>query len=193
MACAANFAWANRQTIMALTEKGLLSALGISPRDLGLRLLYDVCHNIAKLEDHDLEGQRRQLCVHRKGATRAYPPPGSANPWRTGQPVLVPGDMGSESYICVGQPASLEKTWGSTCHGAGRVMSRKRAKSQFRGRNLIGEMNRQGIEVRAKNNGTVAEEMSEAYKDVSQVVEVMETMGISLKVARLKPLAVIKG
>jgi tRNA-splicing ligase RtcB (3'-phosphate/5'-hydroxy nucleic acid ligase) len=193
MACAANFAWANRQTIMSLVERGLHEALHISPRELKLHLLYDVCHNIAKLEHHEVSGQQRELCVHRKGATRAYPPKGAPNPWRTGQPVLVPGDMGSESYICVGQPASLEKTWGSTCHGAGRVMSRKRAKSHFRGRDLIGEMKRQGIEVRAKNSGTVAEEMSEAYKDVSQVVDVMDRMGISLKVARLKPLAVIKG
>lgn len=193
MACAANFAWANRQTIMSLVEQGLLRVLGISPRELKLRLLYDVSHNIAKLERHEVAGQLRELCVHRKGATRAYPPPGSPNPWQTGQPVLVPGDMGSESYICVGRPASLAKTWGSTCHGAGRVMSRKRAKSHFRGRDLIGEMNQLGIEVRAKNNGTVAEEMSEAYKDVSQVVDVMDRMGISLKVARLKPLAVIKG
>ena len=193
MACAANYAWANRQTIMALAERALLSALRISPRDLGLRLLYDVCHNIAKLEDHEVGGKVRKLCVHRKGATRAYPPRHTPNPWRTGQPVLVPGDMGSESFICLGQPASLAATFGSTCHGAGRVMSRREATRRFQGRDLIGEMREQGILVMAKERATVAEEMSAAYKDVSEVVEVMHGAGLSLKVARLRPLAVIKG
>lgn len=193
MACAANFAWANRQTIMALAQGALLEALGITPRDLGLRLLYDVCHNIAKLEEHEVKGKRRTLCVHRKGATRAYPPVGAPNPWRTGQPVLIPGDMGSESYICVGQPVSLELTWGSSCHGAGRVMSRSRAKSHFRGRDLMAEMRARGVALMAKDRRTVAEEMSEAYKDVNEVVAVMDSAGISLKVARLRPLAVIKG
>jgi tRNA-splicing ligase RtcB (3'-phosphate/5'-hydroxy nucleic acid ligase) len=193
MACAANYAWANRQTMMALAERALLEALGITPRDLGLRLLYDVCHNIAKLEEHTLAGQRRMLCVHRKGATRAFPPANVANPWRTGQPVLVPGDMGSESFVCVGQPAALEQTFGSTCHGAGRVMSRREATRRGAGRDLAGEMRAQGILVMAKEKGTLAEEMSEAYKDVGEVVEVMHRAGISLKVARLRPLAVIKG
>ena len=193
MACAANFAWANRQTIMALAERALIDALGITPRDLGLRLLYDVCHNIAKLEEHEVGGRPRTLCVHRKGATRAYPPPNTPNPWRTGQPVLIPGDMGTESYICVGQPGSLKMTWGSSCHGAGRVMSRSRAKSHFRGRDLIAEMRSRGVVVMAKDRRTVAEEMSEAYKDVNEVVAVMDRAGISLKVARLRPLAVIKG
>ena len=194
MACAANYAWANRQTIMSLAERALLEALGMSPRDLGLRLIYDVCHNIAKLEDHEVSpGQVKRLCVHRKGATRAYPPRSAKNPWRTGQPVLVPGDMGTASYICVGQPKSLSCTWGSTCHGAGRVMSRRQAQRQFRGRDLLQEMRDRNVLVMAKERGTVAEEMSEAYKDVGQVVEVMHQAGISLKVARLKPLAVIKG
>jgi tRNA-splicing ligase RtcB len=193
MSCAANYAWANRQTIMALTERALLEALAISPRDLGLRLLYDVCHNVAKIEEHDVEGRRRTLCVHRKGATRAFPPPGARNPWRLGQPVLVPGDMGSESFICLGQQSSLALTFGSTCHGAGRVMSRRKAMEIFRGRDLIGEMRAKGILVMAKERGTVAEEMSEAYKDVGEVVDVMHRAGISLKVARLRPLAVIKG
>lgn len=193
MACAANYAWANRQTIMALAERALLAALRISPRDLKLRLLYDVCHNIAKLEDHEVGGKTRRLCVHRKGATRAYPPRNAPNPWRTGQPVLVPGDMGSESYVCVGQPASLQATFGSTCHGAGRVLSRKEATRRFGGRDLIGEMRAQGILVLAKERGTVAEEMSGAYKDVGEVVEVVHEAGLSCKVARLRPLAVIKG
>jgi len=193
MACAANYAWANRQTIMALTEKALLSALGIGPRELGLRLLYDVCHNIAKLEDHEVGGRVRRLCVHRKGATRAYPPLHAPNPWRAGQPVLVPGDMGSESYICVGQRAALAATFGSTCHGAGRVMSRREATRRFRGRDLIGELRGRGILVLAKERATIAEEMTGAYKDVGEVVEVMHAAGLSLKVARLRPLAVIKG
>jgi tRNA-splicing ligase RtcB len=193
MACAANYAWANRQTIMALAERALREALQISRRELGMKLLYDVCHNIAKLERHDVDGQPRTLCVHRKGATRACPPRGTPHPWRAGQPVLVPGDMGSESFICVGQPASLELTFGSTCHGAGRVMSRREAIRRFGGRDLLGELRAKGILVMAKEKGTVAEEMSEAYKDVGDVVEVMHQAGISLKVARLRPLAVIKG
>jgi tRNA-splicing ligase RtcB len=193
MACAANFAWANRQTIMALAERALREALGVGAGDLGLRLLYDVCHNIAKLEEHEVDGARRRLCVHRKGATRAYPPRNVKNPWKLGQPVLVPGDMGTESFICVGQEASLAATFGSSCHGAGRVMSRRAATRRFRGRDLIGELRRRGVLVMAKDRGTVAEEMSEAYKDVSEVVEVMHRAGLSLKVARLRPLAVIKG
>ncbi len=194
MACAANYAWANRQTIMALGERALMEALGVGPRDLGLRLLYDVCHNIAKLEEHEVApGQVRRLCVHRKGATRAYPPRNVRHSWRSGQPVLVPGDMGTESYICAGQPASLAMTWGSTCHGAGRVMSRRQAKGHFRGRDLIQELRARNVIVMAKERGTVAEEMSEAYKDVGRVVDVMHQAGISLKVARLRPLGVIKG
>jgi len=193
MACAANYAWANRQTIMGLAGQALEEALGITPRELGLRLVYDVCHNIAKLEEHDWEGQRRMLCLHRKGATRAYPPPGVAHPWRTGQPVLIPGDMGTESYVCAGQPASLAATFGSTCHGAGRVLSRRQAQRRFRGRDLIAELRERGIAVMAKERATVAEEMTGAYKDVRGVVEVMHAAGVSLKVARLEPLAVIKG
>jgi len=193
MACAANFAWANRQTIMSLAERALVEALGISPRDLGLRLLYDVCHNIAKMETHEVEGENRRLCVHRKGATRAYPPPGTMHPWRTGQPVLVPGDMGTESYVCVGQEKSRRSTWGSSCHGAGRVMSRRQATRRFRGQDLIGQLRERGVEIMAKDRRTVAEEMSDAYKDVGQVVDVMHQAGISLKVARLRPLGVIKG
>lgn len=193
MAAAANYAWANRQTLMALAERALLGALHVSPRDLGMRLLYDVCHNIAKLEDHEVGGKVRRLCVHRKGATRAYPPLNAENPWRSGQPVLVPGDMGTSSYVCVGQQKSLRETFGSTCHGAGRVMSRHAATTFFRGRDLFKEMRDRGVLVMAKERGTVAEEMSEAYKDVSEVVEVMHQAGLSLKVARLRPLAVIKG
>ncbi|MBD3236442.1 MAG: RNA-splicing ligase RtcB [Candidatus Eisenbacteria bacterium] len=193
MACAANYAWANRQTLMALAERALLESLRIAPRDLGMRLLYDVCHNIAKLEQHEVGGAPRRLCVHRKGATRAYPPKDARNPWRLGQPVLVPGDMGTVSFVCLGQEGSLEKSFGSTCHGAGRVMSRREASRRFRGQDLVAEMRGRGVLVMAKARGTIAEEMSEAYKDVSEVVEVTHRAGLSLKVARLRPLAVIKG
>ncbi len=193
MACAANFAWANRQTIMALAEQAILTSLGIGPRDLGMRLIYDVSHNIAKLEEHLVGGKPRQLCVHRKGATRAHVPRGSKDPYRYGQPVIVPGDMGTHSYLCVGTANSLEETWGSSCHGAGRVLSRTAARKKFGGRDLIGELKAEGITVMAEGRGTVAEEMRGAYKDVSRVVNVMEQAGISRRVARLRPLGVIKG
>jgi tRNA-splicing ligase RtcB len=193
MACAANFAWANRQAITGLAEQALMESLGTSPREVGLRLVYDVCHNIAKIEDHPAGGRPRKLCVHRKGATRAHVPHGRPSPWRHGQPVIVPGDMGSRSYLCVGTEKSLAETWGSSCHGAGRVLSRTAAKRRFAGRDLIGELKAEGITVMAEGRGTVAEEMRGAYKDVSLVVDIMERAGISLRVARLRPIGVIKG
>ncbi len=193
MACAANFAWANRQTIMALAEEALHVALGIGPRDLGLRLIYDVCHNIAKLEEHLVGGAPRTLCVHRKGATRAHVPRGRTNPSRFGQPVIVPGDMGTHSWLCVGTERSLAETWGSSCHGAGRVLSRTAARKKFAGRDLIAELKAEGITVMAEGRGTVAEEMRGAYKDVSRVVDVMDQAGISTRVAKLRPVGVIKG
>jgi tRNA-splicing ligase RtcB len=193
MACAANFAWANRQTIMALAEEALLASLGMGPRDLGLRLVYDVSHNIAKLEEHAVGGRTRRLCVHRKGATRAHVPRGEQAPSRFGQPVIVPGDMGTRSYLCLGTEHSLAETWGSSCHGAGRVLSRTAARKKFAGRDLIGELKQEGITVMAEGRGTVSEEMRGAYKDVSRVVGVMESAGISTRVARMRPVGVIKG
>ncbi|MBD3337281.1 MAG: RNA-splicing ligase RtcB [Candidatus Eisenbacteria bacterium] len=193
MACAANFAWANRQTIMHLAEKAFEKALSKGPRDLGFRLIYDVCHNIAKIEDHDIGGRRRRLCVHRKGATRAYWPRGAEEKRRTGQPVIIPGDMGTSSYLAVGTPQSRDETFGSTAHGAGRLMSRKQATRTFGGRDLVGELADEGITVMARGRRTLAEEMRGAYKDVSNVVDTMERAGISLKVARLRPIGVIKG
>jgi len=193
MACAANFAWANRQTMQHLIEQSLIEGMECSPNEVGLRLIYDVCHNIAKLEMHEVEGKLRRLCVHRKGATRAHPPRGQPSPWRYGQPVIVPGDMGSESFFCVGTERSLDETFGSTCHGAGRVMSRTAAQKQFRGRDLVRELAQDGITVLAKGRGTLAEEMRGAYKEVSRVVDVMEQAGITKKVARLRPIGVIKG
>jgi tRNA-splicing ligase RtcB len=193
MACAANFAWANRQAILSLAEEALMESLGASPREVGLHLIYDVCHNVAKMEEHVVGGRSRRLCVHRKGATRAHVPRGAPSPWAHGQPVIVPGDMGTASYLCVGTERSLDETFGSSCHGAGRVLSRTAARKKFGHRDLIGELKEEGITVMARGRATVAEEMRGAYKDVSRVVEVMERAGISLRVARLRPLGVIKG
>jgi tRNA-splicing ligase RtcB len=193
MACAANFAWANRQTIQHLAEKSLIEGMEASPRDVGLRLLYDVCHNVAKMEEHDVGGSIRRLCVHRKGATRAHLPRDQKDDWPHGQPVIVPGDMGSESYLCVGTQRSLAETFGSTCHGAGRVLSRTAARAKFGSRDLVGELSREGITVMAKGRGTLSEEMRGAYKNVADVVDVMDRAGVSRKVARLKPIGVIKG
>ncbi len=193
MACAANYAWSNRQVIQHLAERALQESMACTSRDLGLRLVYDICHNIAKLEDHEVEGKKRRLCVHRKGATRAHPPLGKRTPWRHGQPVIVPGDMGTESYFCVGTERSLKVTLGSTCHGAGRVLSRSAAKKRFHGRDLSRELADDGITVMAKGRATLSEEMRGVYKEVSRVVDVMQRAGISKKVARLRPLGVIKG
>ncbi len=196
MAAAANYAWANRQVIMHLTREAFETALGLSPRDLGMRLIYDVCHNIAKFENHVVDGKERMLCVHRKGATRAFPPghPDVPSEYRNvGQPVLIPGDMGTESYLCVGTQTAMEQTFGSTCHGAGRVMSRSQAQKAARGRSIVRELERKNIIVMAHGKGTLVEEMPEAYKDVNRVVDVMHKAGISLRVARLKPVGVIKG
>jgi len=196
MACAANYAWANRQMLMHWTREVFERELQRSPRDLGMNLVYDVCHNIAKREFHTLAGERREVCVHRKGATRAFPPghPSLPEGYRSiGQPVLIPGDMGRYSYVLVGTEAAMEETFGSTCHGAGRVQSRTQAKKASKGRPLHRELEDRGILVKAASRGTLVEEAPEAYKDVSQVVEVVHRAGISRKVAKLRPWAVIKG
>ena len=196
MACAANYAWANRQMIMHLTEQALLRALHISQEQLNLRLVYDVAHNIAKLETHQVAGASVEACVHRKGATRAFGPGRAELPpdYRAvGQPVLIPGDMGRYSFVLVGTQKALEETFGSTCHGAGRMMSRHQAKKAARGRSIIQELAAKGIIVRGAGRGTIDEEISEAYKDVSGVVDVVHGAGIAKKVARLKPMGVIKG
>ncbi|MFO7860792.1 MAG: RtcB family protein [Desulfosalsimonas sp.] len=196
MACAANFAWANRQVLLHMAETVLMHTLGISPRDLRMRMVYDVCHNIAKIETHVIDKEKRKVCVHRKGATRAFGP-GNAGldpAFRdTGQPILIPGDMGTASYVLAGTQKAMEETFGSTCHGAGRVMSRKAAKKAAKGRSLQQEMEKKGVFVRAAGRGTMAEEMPEAYKDVTEVVNVVHGSGISKKVAKLRPIAVIKG
>jgi tRNA-splicing ligase RtcB len=196
MACAANYAWANRQMIMHLTEEAVLRALRISPRDLNLRLVYDVAHNIAKIEDHVLDGVSVTVCVHRKGATRAFGPGRPELPSdyaETGQPVLIPGDMGTASYVCKGTDEAMRQTFGSTCHGAGRVMSRAQALKNAKGRSIDQELAGKGVIVRSHGRKTLAEEMPEAYKRVDQVVGVMDRAGISPKVVRLRPLAVVKG
>jgi tRNA-splicing ligase RtcB (3'-phosphate/5'-hydroxy nucleic acid ligase) len=196
MAAAANYAWANRQVIMSQAEKAFMKALDISPRDLGFSLIYDVCHNIAKIEEHTVDGRKRSLCVHRKGATRAFAPGHSQIPaayQKIGQPVLIPGDMGRYSYLLVGTQTAMEKTFGSTCHGAGRVMSRAQSKKQSQSLNIDQEMARRGVVARYQGRGTMAEEMPHAYKDVADVVETMDHAGISKRVARFRPVGVIKG
>lgn len=196
MKCAANFAWNNRQIIMHLAKKSLMKTLGISERDLDFRLIYDVCHNIAKIEEHEIDGQVKKVCVHRKGATRAFPSNSKYIPEsyrKIGQPVLIPGDMGRYSFIAVGTDKAMQETFGSSCHGAGRVQSRHKALKAGKGRNLIAELNRLGVIVQAKGYKTIAEEMPSAYKDVSDVVDVMHRSGISTKVAKLRPIGVIKG
>jgi tRNA-splicing ligase RtcB len=196
MQAAANFAFANRQVMTGLAVRALLHALGISERQLGARVLYDVCHNIAKLEDHEVDGVRRTVLVHRKGATRCFGPgdPRVPAPYRdVGQPVLIPGDMGRYSYVLAGTQKAMQDTFGSSCHGAGRLLSRGEALRRGRGRSIAKELAAKGIEVMSRGKKTLAEEMSEAYKDVAQVVEVMHRAGISRLVARLEPLSVIKG
>jgi tRNA-splicing ligase RtcB len=196
MAAAANFAFANRQMITHWVRESFEQVLKLGPRDLGMTLIYDVAHNIAKIETHKVDGKNRKLCVHRKGATRAFPAghPEVPELYReTGQPVLIPGDMGRYSYVLVGTQTAMEETFGSTCHGAGREMSRHQATKASKGRNIVGELAQKGIIVRGAGRATIAEEISEAYKDVADVVDVADGAGISKKVAKLKPLGVIKG
>jgi tRNA-splicing ligase RtcB len=196
MACAANFAFANRQMITAWVRETFEQVLGKGPADLRLGVVYDVCHNIAKWENHTINNKQRRLCVHRKGATRAFPPGHAEIPaaYRNiGQPVLIPGDMGRYSYVLTGTVEAYKETFGSTCHGAGRVMSRHAAKKAARGKDLIGHLATRGILVRAAGRATIAEEMPEAYKDVADVVEVVQQAGIGNVVAKLTPMAVVKG
>ena len=196
MAGAANYAFANRQIIFHWVRESFERVFQMSSQRLGLRLIYDVCHNIAKIETHRVDGKERKLCVHRKGATRAFPPHHPDTPLAykdVGQPVLIPGDMGRYSYVLVGTEQAMAETFGSTCHGAGRVMSRKQAMRVSKGRAIIRELEDQGITVRSAGKATVREEIPEAYKDVSQVVDVVSGAGISKKVARLRPMGVIKG
>ena len=196
MAAAANFAFANRQVMTHWVRRSFENALAEAPGKLGLEVVYDVCHNIAKFETFDVGGQRRTVCVHRKGATRAYPPGHPEVPEvyrKIGQPVMIPGDMGRYSYVLAGTEKAYAETFGSSCHGAGRKMSRVKAKKAARGRKLLAELEERGVVVMAAGMRTVAEEMPEAYKDVADVVDVVADAGISRKVAQLRPLGVIKG
>ena len=196
MRCAINYAFANRQAIAHHARQAFERALGMGPRDVGLRTVYEIAHNIAKVERHTIDGRERELCVHRKGATRAFAGKRSEIPsaYRAiGQPVLIPGDMGRCSYVLTGTEGAMRETFGSTCHGAGRAMSRRQALKAGKGRDLLGELSRQGVVVQAQNRRTIAEEMPDAYKNVSEVVDVCAAAGISNKVAQLRPLGCVKG
>lgn len=196
MSCAANYAWANRQVLMTLAIRATEEALHLAPKEHGMRLLYDVCHNIAKMESHTVNGKKIKLCVHRKGATRAFPAghPALTETYRdTGQPVLIPGDMGTASYILVGQSGALKETFGSTCHGAGRVLSRSQAIKHLDKQKILSLLTSKGIEVHARGKKTLLEEAPDAYKDIDRVVSIVERAGISSRVARLIPMGVIKG
>jgi tRNA-splicing ligase RtcB (3'-phosphate/5'-hydroxy nucleic acid ligase) len=193
MACAANFAWVNRQVMTAITRRVFARTLGVTEESLAARLIYDVCHNIAKFEEH---GGKR-VCVHRKGATRAFGPghPLLPEAYRDlGQPTFIPGDMGRASFLLIGKEGSMRETFGSTCHGAGRAHSRTAMKKRTQGRNLFKELEEDmGVIVMAHGRDSVAEEMPEAYKDASLVVDVMEKAGVTDKVVRLRPIGCIKG
>lgn len=196
MACAANYAWVNRQCIAHWVRESFSEILGIGPDKLGMRQIYDVAHNIAKIEEHAVNGCSLKVCVHRKGATRAFPAGHKDTPKRykeVGQPVLVPGDMGRCSFVAVGTQKAMAETFGSTCHGAGRVLSRGAAKRAIRGADIIRELGSRGILVKAGSISALAEEAPQAYKDVAEVIDVVHQAGISRKVAMATPMAVIKG
>jgi tRNA-splicing ligase RtcB len=197
MRCAVNFAFANRQVIASKARDAFAKVLEREQASLGLATVYEVAHNIAKVEEHEVApGVRAQVCVHRKGATRAFAPGHAAIPpeyRKIGQPVLIPGDMGRYSFVLVGAPGAMRETWGSTCHGAGRLMSRTQAKKIAPPGGERALEDRYGTVIRGASRATVAEEIPDAYKDVAAVVDAVETAGLSRKVARLKPLGVIKG
>ncbi len=196
MYSAANYAWANRQCIAHFCREAFMKVLQKSPRELGMVQLYDVAHNIAKLEEHTVSGKKMSLCVHRKGATRAFPkghPDIPAIYKDIGQPVLIPGDMGRASYVAVGTELAMKETFGSTCHGAGRLESRSAAKRRVRGADVQKELYERGIIVKTGSISGLAEEAPEAYKDVNEVVDVVDKAGISRKVFRARPMGVVKG
>lgn len=196
MAAAANFAFCNRQILAHHIRRSFEQALAGHVKDFDLDQVYDIAHNMGKVEEHRVGNQRAKVCVHRKGATRAFGPGSSVLPGDlrdVGQPVLIPGSMGTASYVLVGTAGSMEQTFGSSCHGAGRVMSRSQAKKQIRGEKLKEELSARGIVIRAGSMPGLAEEAPQAYKDVARVVRVVEQAGIGKIVVRLEPLAVIKG
>ena len=196
MSAAANYAWANRQTMMHWTREAFSRVLRQSPEDLEMHLVYDVAHNMGKVETHEIEGKNTKVIVHRKGATRAFPPGHSETPSKykeIGQPVLIPGTMGTASYILIGNQKGMDLTFGSTAHGAGRFMSRTRAKKRFFGKEVQRKLASEGIIVRSAKAIVIAEEAPGAYKDVDEVVRVSDSVGIATKAVRLRPIGVIKG
>ena len=196
MCAAANYAWANRQCLMHLARGVFEKVFSRSWQDLGMNLIYDVAHNIAKFEKHKVNGKEKLLCVHRKGATRAFPPghPELPEVYRDlGQPVVIPGDMGRNSYLLLGTAQALDETFGTTCHGAGRVMSRAQAVRTSRGRSIEQELEKQGVIVMGRGRNGIAEEQPAAYKDVNDVVRVVHEAGIAKRVVRMRPIGVIKG
>jgi tRNA-splicing ligase RtcB (3'-phosphate/5'-hydroxy nucleic acid ligase) len=196
MRAAANFAWCNRQLLMHQAREVFAHVFGRSWQELRMSLVYDVCHNIAKFEEHAIDGKRKRVWVHRKGATRAFPPnhPEIPSHYRAvGQPVIIPGDMGRASWVLVGQQGSMEQTFGTTCHGAGRAMSRTAAVKAAAGRRIDKELEARGVIARAQSHKGLAEEQPNAYKNVDDVVDVVDRAGLSRKVARMRPIGVIKG
>jgi tRNA-splicing ligase RtcB (3'-phosphate/5'-hydroxy nucleic acid ligase) len=196
MRAAANFAWCNRQLLMQQARDVFATVFGRSWQELQMNLVYDVCHNIAKFEEHTVGGKRKRVWVHRKGATRAFPPhhpeiPGQYR--KVGQPVIIPGDMGRASWVLAGQQGSMDQTFGTTCHGAGRAMSRTAAVKEAAGRRIDKELEARGVIARAQSRRGLAEEQPKAYKNVDEVVEVVHRAGLSRKVARMRPIGVIKG
>jgi tRNA-splicing ligase RtcB len=196
MRAAANFAWCNRQLLMAQAREVFADIFGRPWQALQMNLVYDVCHNIAKFEEHTVAGHRKRVWVHRKGATRAFPPDHPEVPAvyrRVGQPVIIPGDMGRASWVLVGQPGSMQHTFGTTCHGAGRAMSRTAAVKEAGSRRIDRELEAQGVIARAQSHRGLAEEQPKAYKNVDDVVHVVDAAGLSKRVARMRPIGVIKG
>ena len=196
MKCGANFAFNNRQLVTHWVRETFERDLGLTPKEHGIQVVYDVCHNIAKVETHVVDGERRKVCVHRKGATRSFPAghPDVPEAYRdVGQPVLVPGDMGRYSYVLVGHPEAPDFAFASCCHGAGRVLSRKAARRATKNRHIIKELAAQGISVAAASRATVDEEFPDAYKDVAEVADVVHNAKLAIKVARLRPVGVVKG
>lgn len=196
MRAAANFAWCNRQLLMQQAREVFEKVFGRKWQEMKMNLVYDVCHNIAKFEQHSVGGKQKRVWVHRKGATRAYPPGHPEIPSlysKIGQPVMIPGDMGRASWVLVGQPGSMEKSFGTTCHGAGRAMSRTQAVKEAGGRRIDKELEARGVIARAQSHKGLAEEQPSAYKNVDEVVEVVDRAGLSKKVARMRPIGVIKG
>ena len=196
MAAAANYAWANRQVLTHYVREATAKTLGKSAEELGMRLMYDVAHNIGKIEEHNIDGKKKKVLVHRKGATRAFGPNHPDIPPKyaeVGQPVLVPGDMGRASYVLKGSKRAMEFSFGSACHGAGRALSRTQARKGISADELRKDLKRSGVIVRSATAKGLVEEAPEAYKDVDVVVEATACAGLADKVARLRPMGVIKG